>query len=294
MNRVSLTGARNSFRPDRLSSFTRNKFHAPLAASLLSVLCTFSSAQSSSEEKLINSGEDLTAPVDRFDLRMQFQSLPDSSYNGLDFDDLSTETITLRTDLLLFAKPNQLALRFDLPLEWSNKPNDQNPTGDTEFGMGDFLAQAIYVREIDKRWAVGAGLRTILPTATGEAFGDGKWQLVPTVGVRASVPEISQGSYLGLIVRQFSSVGGQSSRSDISYFQFEPQFNWTLPERWFLNFSPEIKFNLMTRDWFVPLDIMVGRRFGLNWIASLEYQYGLVTEDDSYNQWLEARIGYFF
>jgi hypothetical protein len=179
-------------------------------------------------------------------------------------------------------------------LEWSNKPNDQNPEGDTEFGMGDFLAQAIYVHEFDKRWAGGIGLRTILPTATGEAFGDGKWQLVPTVGVRASISEISEGSYLGLIVRQFSSVGGQSSRSDISYLQFEPQFNWALPDQWFLNFSPETKFNLMISEWFVPLDIMVGRRFGLNWIASLEYQYGLVRNDDSYKQWLEARIGYFF
>lgn len=282
------------FRPGGLGGFARNQFRAPIVASLLGVFGTFCHAQSRVDEKPVNSGEDLTAPLDRFDLRMQFETLPDQKRKGEVFDDLSTETITLRTDLLLFAKPDQLALRFDLPLEWSNKPNDQNPAGDTEFGMGDFLAQAIYVREIDKRWAAGAGLRAILPTATGEAFGDGKWQLVPTVGVRASIPEISEGSYLGLIVRQFSSIGGQSSRSDISYFQFEPQFNWALPDRWFLNFSPELKFNLMTSDWFVPLDIMVGRKFGLHWIASLEYQYGLVREDDSYNQWLEARIGYFF
>lgn len=294
MDRTASIGAWNSFHANSLRSFARNQFRAPLVASLLGVLCTLCSAQTSSEVKSVNSGEDLTAPLDRFDLRMQFETLPDQKRKGEVFDDLSTETLTLRTDMLLFAKPDQLALRFDLPLEWSNKPNDQNPEGDTEFGMGDFLAQAIYVREFDKRWAGGIGLRTILPTATGEAFGDGKWQLVPTIGVRANTPEISEGSYLGLIVRQFSSVGGQSSRSDISYFQFEPQFNWALPDQWFLNFSPEVKFNLMTSEWFVPLDIMVGRRFGLHWIASLEYQYGLVREDDSYNQWIEARIGYFY
>ena len=179
-------------------------------------------------------------------------------------------------------------------MEWSDKPNNQNPAGDTEFGMGDFLAQAIYVREIDKRGSAGAGLRTILPTATGEAFGNGKWQLVPTVGVRASLPEISAGSYAGLVVRQFSSVGGQSSRKDISYFQFQPQLNIALPGQWFVNLSPETKFNLMTDEWFVPLDIMVGRKFGQHWIASLENQYGLVRDDENYDQWLEARIGYFF
>ena len=261
---------------------------------MLSLACCPCIAQTTAEEHAINTGEDITAPLDRFDMRMQFKSLPDASHNGAEFDDLSTETLTLRTDFLLFKKPDQLALRFDLPLEWSNKPNDQNPDGSTEFGMGDFLAQAIYVRELDNRWAAGAGLRTILPTATGEAFGDGKWQLAPTVGVRASLPEISGGSYTGLIVRQFSSVGGQSSREDISYFQFEPQFNIVLPDQWFVNLSPKLKFNLMTDEWFVPLDIMVGRKFGLHWIASLEYQYGLVRDDDSYNQWLEARVGYFF
>jgi hypothetical protein len=39
---------------------------------------------------------------------------------------------------------------------------------------------------------------------------------------------------------------------------------------------------------------MIGRKFGLHWIASLEYQYGLVRDEDSYNQWLEARVGYLF
>lgn len=117
------------------------------------------------------------------------------------------------------------------------------------------------------------GLWTISPTATGEAFGDGKWQLVPTIGARAMIPEITEGSYVGLILRQL---------------------NIDLPGQWFVNCSPEITLNLETNDWFVPLDIMIGRKFGTHWIASLEYQYGLVRDDDLYNQWLEARIGYFF
>ncbi|MBC8127781.1 MAG: hypothetical protein H8M99_11635 [Gloeobacteraceae cyanobacterium ES-bin-144] len=246
------------------------------------------------DETAVNHGEDLTAPVDRFDLRMQFKSLPDVVKKNETFDDLSQETLTLRSDLIFFNKPDQLALRFDLPLVWNNKPNEQNPDGFTEFSMGDLLMQAIYVRTFNERWAGGIGMRAILPTATGESFGDGKWQLVPTVGIRASLPEISKGSYAGLAVRQFSSVAGSSTRSDISYFQFQPQFNIGLPDQWFVNFSPEIKFNLMTDEWFVPFDIMVGKKFGAHWIASLEYQYGILKEDDSYNQWLEARIGYFF
>jgi hypothetical protein len=245
-------------------------------------------------EKPVNHGEDITQPIDRFDVRMQFKSLPDETESGKTFDDLSDETLTLRTDLLFFTRPDQLALRFDLPLVWSNKPESDNPHGFTEFGMGDILMQAIYVRAFDERWAGGIGLRTILPTATGDAFGSGKVQVVPTVAVRANLPEISPGSYAGLIVRQFVSVAGPSSRASINQLQFEPQLNIGLPDQWFLNLSPKTNYNLETDKWFVPLDLMIGRKFGLHWIASLEYQYGLVRDDDSYNQWLEARVGYFF
>jgi len=39
---------------------------------------------------------------------------------------------------------------------------------------------------------------------------------------------------------------------------------------------------------------MVGKKFGPHWIASLEYQYGLVRDDYRYKHWVECRIGYFF
>jgi hypothetical protein len=245
-------------------------------------------------EEPANNGEDLTKSINRFDLRLQGLTLPDAREGGRLFDDRHQETLTLRTDLMLFTKPDQLALRIDLPLVWSNKPTSENPDGRTQFGMGDLLLQAVYVRTLDARWAGAVGLRTILPTATGIAFGSGKWQLVPTVAVRAELPEISTGSYTGLIVRLFESVAGSSSRNNINNLGLEPQFNIGLPNGWFLNTSPKIIYNIETSKWFVPLDLMVGKKCGTRWMASLEYQYGLVRGDDKYNQWLEARVGYFF
>jgi hypothetical protein len=52
----------------------------------------------------------------------------------------------------------------------------------------------------------------------------------------------------------------------------------------FVNFSSDLKFNLLTDEWFLPLDIMVGRKFGLHWIASIEYPYGMLSDDDCCNQ----------
>ena len=54
--------------------------------------------------------------------------------------------MTLRSDLVFFREPDQLALRFDLPMEWSNKPTSQNPNGVTRFGMGESSwRRALYV-----------------------------------------------------------------------------------------------------------------------------------------------------
>ena len=254
-----------------------------------------STAADPASEDEANSGEDITDPLNRFDLRWQIRTLPDATAESGQFlDDRRAETLTLRSDLLFFPKPNRLALRVDLPLMWSNKPSSENPRGLTEFGLSDLLLQALYVRTIDKRWAGAIGLRMIFPTATGEAFGTGKWQLVPTIAVRAELPEISTGSNVGLIVRQFVSVAGESSRSNINKLGLEPFLNIGLPKQWFLNSSPKMTYDLYSKEWFVPLDLMVGKKFGRRWVASLEYQYGLVGSSANYKYWLEARVGHFF
>jgi hypothetical protein len=253
------------------------------------------SAADPAAEDAVNFGEDITDPLNRFDLRWQIRTLPDATAeSGQVLDDRQAETLTLRSDLLFFPKPNQLALRVDLPLMWSNKPSSDNPRGQTEFGLSDLLLQAAYLRTIDARWAGAIGLRMIFPTATGEAFGTGKWQLVPTIAVRAELPEVSRGSNVGLIVRQFVSAAGDSSRSNINKLGLEPFLNIGLPKQWFLNSSPKMTYDLYTEKWFVPLDLMVGKKFGTRWVTSLEYQYGLVGSSDNYKYWLEARVGHFF
>jgi hypothetical protein len=253
-----------------------------------------STSSASTTEESFNNGEDITKPLDRFDVRFQGKTLPDAVEGGRLFDDRNTETVTLRSDCVFFSKPNQFSVRLDLPLVWSNKPTSENKTGLTQFGLGDILLQTAYVRTFDARWAGAIGLQTIFPTATDKAFGDGKWRLIPSVALRAEVPEISAGTYVGVIVRQDLSVAGVSSRNNINDVILQPQINIGLPDQWFLNTSPQLYYNVYTNKWFVPLDIMVGKKFGTSWVASLEYQYGVVHDYDRYRQWLEARVGYFF
>lgn len=264
----------------------------PLA--LLACLQVFTGILQGAADDADNNGQDLTRPINRFDTRLQYKSLPDATRNGQFFDDRHEETLTLRGDLRFFSEPNQLAVRIELPLIWNNQPNSRNREGVTEFGLGDLLLQGAYVRKFDDRWAGAVGLQTILPTASSEAFGSGKWQLLPSAAIRAMLPELSQGSYVGLLLRHDFSVAGSSRRKDINNLILEPQFNIGLPHGWFLNSSPQIYRNFETNQWFVPLDLMIGRKFNERWMASVEYQYGLVRDYDRFHQWIELRLGYFF
>lgn len=204
--------------------------------------------EGSAAEEEVNDGEDITKPVNRFDVRFQLKSLPDATESGQLFDARNTETLTLRSDLKFFSKPNQLGLRLDLPLVWSNKPTSENTQGLREFGFGDLQFQAAYVRTFNARWAGAIGSQTILPTATGKAFGNGKWRLVPSVAMRAELPEISSGSYAALIVRQDVSVEGTSSRENINDLILEPQINIGLPGRWFVSTSPKLYYDTYTKN----------------------------------------------
>jgi len=267
-----------------------------MITALICIMTGFISAATldTEQEDEANNGEDFTKPVNRFDVRLQLKTLPDDTESHETFDDRSAETLTLRTDWVLSSKPDQVYLRFDLPYVWSNKTNAQNKSGAVQSGWGDFLAQAAYVRTFNSQWAAGAGMQMIFPTATGEAFGNGKLQLAPTVAVRREFPEIGTGSYSLFVLRQFVSVSGDKDRSNINYLQVQPGFNLNLPNNWFLNSSPKINYYFYPSRWFVPLDLMVGKKFGIHWVVSVEYQYGLIRSSDQYQQWVEARVGYFF
>ena len=257
-------------------------------------LSCFCSVAATAEDDLLNTGEDITRPLNRFDVRLQAKSLPDVTESGQNFDNIHAETLTLRTDWVLSSKPDQLALRFDLPWVWSNKPNPKNTNGATQSDLGDLLSQAIYVHTFNGRWAAGTGMQVIAPTATNQNCGAGKWQLAPTVGVRASLPEITDGSYVGVVARQFASVAGDTSRGNVNYTSIQPQLNLQFPDVWFINISPNIRCENDTGKWFVPLDLMLGKKFGKHCVASLEYQYGLITAYKQYIDWVEFRLGYFF
>src|SRR6202012_846846 len=125
-------------------------------------------------------------------------------------------TLNLRYDHAFYLTPTlTIVTRSDLPLLAKNSISSSNPTGQYLYGIGDADVQAAAIVDLDKRWAVGFGARLITPTGD-DALGSGKWRVMPIIGFRVALPEVSTSSYFEPLLRYDVSVAGDPLKRNIS------------------------------------------------------------------------------
>jgi hypothetical protein len=245
-----------------------------------------------------NNGQDFTRPENLFQLRYVYRTAPGSGSEPGTIRTVTTDSVILRADLK-FDLPSQwtLALRGDLPLVAKDPIAPDNPTGMYLYGLGDADVQAALIRQLDSRWAAGAGVRIVAPTGS-EDLTSGKWQALPLVGARYTLPELSAGSYVEGIVRYDVSFAGVASARNISNLQLAPMLNVALPNQWFVTFypNPDIRINYgdpitgQTGRLFLPLDLMVGRSLTKDATVSLELGVPLIKDYPVYDFKSVARL----
>lgn len=236
-----------------------------------------------------NTGQDVTNPVQRIDLRLGYTDLA----NGL-----ASSTFIVRYDKPINLGDGwKLGLRLDAPFVYNDVPSLDNPTGSWEFGYGDTLTQALLIKAIDKRQAFGFGAQLIMPSATEDQFGSGRWRVVPTVGYRYALPEITPGSFFVGAVRYDTDFAGDDHRGHVSNLQFSPTLNIALPDQTFLTLFPstDIRYDFIANDWFVPFNAQIGKLWGKSTVTSFEFGVPLYEGDAPlYKFKAEGRIGFFF
>jgi hypothetical protein len=238
----------------------------------------------------INNGEDVTHPVTRFDTRLKCQ-------NGVDKVDGSDIIGTARTDIVLkFDNEWQLAFRADFPIEsFFCSKHCQECGGKNAKHVGDSLFQFLFVTPPQGDWLFAIGEQTIFPTAGDNLnIGDAKYQLLPTVAARYDLGYWSDGAYTGILLRHAFSVGGYPSAPPVARTYIQPTLNINFTKGWFINSSPELRYNWITSAWFVPFDLMIGVMVTPKFILSIEYAKAIVYDYPEYNQELEIRAGIFF
>jgi hypothetical protein len=252
-----------------------------------------------SRDQEANTGNDLfRPPPNLFQILSEYKTAPGGGSSPGSIRDVTTETLNLRMDHSLDLAPLWiLALRADLPLLAKNPITSSNPDGDYLRGVGDADVQAVVVHDIDRRWTVGFGARLITPTG-GDTLGSGKWQIMPAVGFRYALPEISSSSYVEPVFRYDVSFAGDPTKKNISNLQFAPTFNLGLPDHWFITFfpSPDIRFNLgdpitgQTGRLFLPFDVRIGRQLSRNVALSFELGVPVIREYPVYNLKTQVRL----
>lgn len=268
---------------------TRLKISLILITAFLSLTITAGFVQAQEDDEAVNTGQDITKPLTRLDIRQKYQWLANDQYAAY---------TTFRADKPFVLDGGwALSTRFDLPFVVTDVVSGDNPTGDHEFGTSDFLAQFLMIApQAGKSWTWAYGTQTIFPIASHDEMGTGRYQLAPVVAVKMDLKSISKGSFGVLMVREHIDLGGNDSRGNQNYLVIQPVLNIALPQTYFLNLAPELRVNWENKNrWFIPFDVTLGKMLNKSTVVSLEYKTPV--HDDLYpiyDHEVEARIGFFF
>lgn len=238
-----------------------------------------------------NTGQDFTSPENLFQLRYQYKTAPGTGSVKGTLRTVTTDTLYLRSDFTYdLVSPWKVVFRTDLPFVAKDPITSDHPSGDYLYGLGDADFQAALIEQINQQWTAGGGLRLIAPTGP-DNITSGKWQMMPIVGARTTLPEFGDGSYFEPLVRYDLSFAGDPTKKNISNLQLDPMLNITLPDRWFFMLYPsaDIRVNYgdpvtgQTGRLFVPLDFSVGRTLTKNFTVSLEVGVPIIKDYPVYD-----------
>ncbi|MHC4573812.1 MAG: hypothetical protein ACYS76_06725 [Planctomycetota bacterium] len=278
-----------------------------LSTILAGVLVTSSIAQ----EEEINTGQDFTKPLTRFDVRYRYEQLSGST---------DSHTTILRMDApvpLDQGRSGMFYFRADFPIRYSDVPGRDNPNGDYEFGSGDLFTQFVYIpppqASENLPWdASGYGAALLWPTASVDSFGTEKYVVAPLAGFKWDLNDWTPGSFftlVGLYYMDYADYSGGDKRDDISELAIRPVIHYMVPKEWGMPFDfvdfwslEEIKFNFesgtnkSSGDVFIPFDILFGKMLNKKTVVSVEFAAPIYKDSgyDFYDWKLGARIGFFF
>lgn len=175
----------------------------------------------------------------------------DRNANSLTIEPLIPFSIT--GEWLLVTRMDATALAY--------QPNSASRSGGTT-GTGDTTVSLFLSPTHTGKLIWGLGPAILMPTATSNQLGAGKWGVGPTGAV---LVEPEWGS-AGVLIQNIWSVAGGSKRSPVNQMQLEPMFSYNLPRGFYLTSSPTIIADWTQpsgQRWLVPIGGGAGRSFNI-------------------------------
>ncbi|MBW9091915.1 hypothetical protein JNB91_29530 [Rhizobium wenxiniae] len=171
-------------------------------------------------------------------------------------------------------------LRFTLPVATAPDVPDGYVTG-----LGDLTLMDLFI--LPKRGDVtfGAGPILVVPTATDESLGSGKWQ----IGAAGVFVAPQHWGLVGGFATYQTSFAGQSDREDVSLLTAQPIVNINLKDGWYLRSSATWNFNLESGRSYIPVGLGLGKVIpldgGVTVNAFVEPQYTVWNDGAGAPKW---------
>ena len=161
-------------------------------------------------------GTDPTAIVGRLQLTSQYVDLAHGA---------NATVSTARVDLPF---RRDFLLRMDMPFLRTSDPN--SPGLSSHRGVSDLAVTAGWRAYNTPEYALLIGAVSTFPTAAQDTLGFGKYTVGPAIATARFLPRLDS-FLIGLLSYQ-TSVGGDPSRKDVSFFSITAQVNSFWAERW--------------------------------------------------------------
>jgi hypothetical protein len=149
--------------------------------------------------------------------------------------------------------------RTIMPVIWQH--DVAGPSGN-QFGLGDITQSFFFSPKQPTSNGIiwGAGPVFLLPTATDDLLGSGKFGIGPTaVMLKQDGPWT-----VGALVNHIWSVAGQGDRPDVSSSFLQPFVSYTTPDAWTFTLNTESTYDWKAEQWSVPINFQVSKlvKFG--------------------------------
>ena len=154
-------------------------------------------------------------------------------------------------------------------------------------GLGDTILATILGREVFKDVEIALGPTFILPTATKNATGQGKWQAGPA----ATIFYVPKGWAIGVTPQVWWSFAGDDDRPDTNQMEIQYIIARHFQNGWNIRSRPTIKadFKAPAGDkWNVPVGGGISKLFKLHKVPILigvEAQYSVIRQDSFGPEW---------
>ena len=149
--------------------------------------------------------------------------------------------------------------RTILPVIWQN--DLAGPSGE-QSGLGDITQSVFFSPKKPTANGIiwGVGPVFLVPTATDDLLGTGKWGAGPT-GV--ALKQIGPWT-VGILANHIWSFAGDGDRADVSSTFLQPFVSYTTPTAWTFGLNTESTYNWETEDWSVPINFTVAKLVKIN------------------------------